>query len=243
MALPRNPMYTHKTIRDLCLHRPFMAGLAVAVILSVTTAAAATAQEYREFHLGSSLAEIVDLTKSRVTDIKVLHERPALMQSLEWRPRYTAGRTVPDTDPVREITFSFIDDKLFMISASYEPRLVEGLKDADLVAAVSASYGAPTPTPVSARAMNRGEPDERVVAAWDDEDVQVRLIRSQFAGYRLVVSSASLATAAQTATAAAVVTDREEAPARETARRKAEAAAVRAAEDKARDENNAGFTP
>jgi hypothetical protein len=242
MALPRNLMTTHK-IRYLSLYRPLLAGWVLVSALSVMTSAAATAQDYREFRLGSTLAEVSAITKSSATDIKVTHQRPALLQTIEWRPRYTAGRTVPDTDPVREITFSFIDDKLFMIAASYEPRLVVGLTDADFIAAVSATYGQPMASPTRPRAADLSEPDAQVIAAWDEEEVQVRLIRTQFYGYRLVVSSTTLEIAARAATAAAVVTDRQEAPARDAARRTAEIAAARAADEKARDENKAGFTP
>ena len=81
---------------------------------------------------------------SRSTDVKTIHQRPSVLQELEWRlSRWNVGTLEPSTDPVGQITFGFLDDHLYRIVADYQRERTEGLTDADMIAAISASYGAP----------------------------------------------------------------------------------------------------
>ena len=41
---------------------------------------------YRDFRLASNLASVSTLTGMAATDVKTIHQRPAVMQELEWRP-------------------------------------------------------------------------------------------------------------------------------------------------------------
>ena len=83
--------------------------------------------------------------------VKVIHQRPALIQELAWRPQYAIGRPVGRVEAAQEVTFRFHDDQLFSITVVYDARLVEGLTNADLIDAVSAVYGPATLTPAASQ--------------------------------------------------------------------------------------------
>ena len=82
------------------------------------------------------------------------------------------------------------------------------------------------------------------VARWGDADYSVVLYRSSYAsGFRMIVTSVRLDALARTAEAEAVRLDERDAPRREIARQKKEADDKRAAQEKARLANKAGFRP
>jgi hypothetical protein len=111
-------------------------------------AAPATAEDlgtYREFSLGSSVQTVVGLTGAHLSDLKTVHQRPAVLQELTWRPRYSAGRTLPDVDPVREMVFDFHDDRLYRITVYYDRARTAGLTSEDLIGALRGEYGSPLP--------------------------------------------------------------------------------------------------
>jgi hypothetical protein len=55
--------------------------------------------------------------------------------------------TLPSTDPVQQIGFSFYNDRLFRIVVDYDRDRTEGMTDADMVEAISAVYGVPALEP------------------------------------------------------------------------------------------------
>jgi hypothetical protein len=75
------------------------------------------------------------------TAAKVLHARPAAIVELEWRPRYSSRGESPQTDPVDTMLFRFYDDQLYTIIVDYDRRRTEGMSAADMIAAVSETYG------------------------------------------------------------------------------------------------------
>jgi len=50
------------------------------------SAAAAELGTYRQFSLGTSVADTVSQARAMERDVKVQHARPALLQELSWRP-------------------------------------------------------------------------------------------------------------------------------------------------------------
>ena len=50
-----------------------------------------------------------------VSEAKVIHERPAVIQELEWPIWLVSSFSSPQKDPVRTILFSFYNGKLFRI--------------------------------------------------------------------------------------------------------------------------------
>ena len=62
----------------------------------VLCGSAATAQDfgrYREFELGSAVATVSMRTGVPESELKSIHQRPAVIQELTWRPSYSARRS------------------------------------------------------------------------------------------------------------------------------------------------------
>ena len=227
-------MISNKRLFALCL-----------VFMFVHVGAAQEPYRYREFQLGSDLASVQKLTGPSSSGAKVIHARPAVMKDLEWRPRYYAGGA-PLTDPVDLMLFRFYDDQLFMVVVDYDRRRTEGLSAADMIAAVSGTYGPVSQVPsrrLGTPTVQYGFPDTPL-AVWGNAEYSVTLFRVTYPeSFRLVVASTRLENLARTASAAAVRLDKEEAPQREIDRQKNEASDLAAAQEKAKVENKAQFKP
>jgi hypothetical protein len=201
---------------------------------------------YREYQLGSGLASIVKLTGAAPSGAKTIHSRPAMMQDLEWRPRYSASGVSPQADPVGMMLFRFYDDQLFSIVIDYDRKRTEGMSAADMVAAISATYGPVAQVPsrrLGSATPQYGFPDTPL-GVWGTSDYSLTLFRVAYPeSFRLVVALTRLEDLARVASAEAVRLDKNEAPQRELDRQKKEASDVAAAKDKASSENKAQFKP
>jgi len=220
--------------------------LCLFILLSTQAPSAQEAFRYRDFQLGSNVASIAKLTGSSSSGAKTIHTRPALMQDLEYRPRSYAGGAAPAVDPVDLMLFRFYDDQLFMVVVNYDRRRTEGMSPADMIAAVSGTYGPVSEVPsrrLGTPTTQYGFPDTPL-AVWGSAEYSITLLRVPYPeSFRLVVASTRLENLAHTATAAAVQLDKAEAPQREIARQKTEASALAAAQEKAKSENKAQFKP
>lgn len=221
-----------------------LATTACAVLLAVASVSAAELGEYRDFRLGSSTAAVVKASGSLGRDVKTLHSRPALLQEMGWRAPYAAAKAPAAVDPVGSMVFSFVDDQLYRIVVQYAPSRIEGLTTVDMVAALTATYGPPAPRSARPRggddALNATVP----AAQWRSGDSMVTLQHYQYSGgYELVIASLSLERLASKAQASALVLDAREAPAREAAVRKQEAAAAAEEAEKTRLKNREAFRP
>jgi hypothetical protein len=217
-------------------------------VLCASEVAAQDFGRYREFELGSAVAAVSTLTGVAGSELKAIHQRPAVIQELTWRPGYGARRPVAtDTESVEQMVFDFYDDRLFRVTVDYDRKQTEGLIDADMIDAISAVYGSPVVPIVSKRkqAPTMGDDVGTPVAEWGNAGNSVRLHRlsSYATTFRLVITAESMATLARTAAARAVVLDAREAPQREAAREKKEADDRRVGEEKARLANRATFRP
>lgn len=208
--------------------------------------AAADPGTYREFRLGAATADVIARAGATPRDVKKLHERPALLEEMSWRPSYSTSRDSSDRDSVAGIVFSFVDDRLFKMAIDYDRSRTEGLTKDDMIAALTAVYGPRSTAPVSARP--RSELDSLdtpiVLARWRQGDTSITLQQSPYSGgFGLVMLSVPLEAIARKAQAVAVTIDAREAPAREAARAKAQAEAEKAAAEKTRTTNKAAFKP
>jgi hypothetical protein len=184
------------------------------LLLSITgPLTAADPATYRGFKLGSSTADVVALSRSTQDDVKKLHQRPAVLEELSWRPPYTVDRNSTARDSVAMIVFSFIDNQLFKMVINYDRSRTEGLTKDDLIDSLSAMYGPRSTAPAATSRRS----------SIDSLDAPTALARK--------------------AQATAVTLDAVEAPQREAARAKAQAQAERAAADRTRTANKAAFTP
>jgi len=203
---------------------------------------------YRDVPFGSSVASVVAVTRTGADAVKTLHQRPSLIQELQWRPQYALGRAVGGIDPAQQITFRFYDDQLFSITVVYEARLVQGLTNGDIIEAVSAVYGPATltaaaskgPVPAPSGAINAST----AIASWQSADYRFTLMREVYpATFRLIGVSKGLEPLAKAAETEAARLDKEDAPRREADRALAEAQRRAEAEDTTRTTNKTEFRP
>ena len=215
------------------------------VLLASWPVAAADLGTYREFKIGASTADVIAGTGAAERDVKTLHQRPALLQELSWRPRSAIGRNFTDRDSVATIVFSFIDNQLFRMAIDYDRSSTEGLTKEDMIASLSAMYGPrSTQRPVGSRPAFDSLDTPTVIALWQQGDASLTLNQSTYGGgFGLVITSSPLEVLARKAQATAVTMDAREAPAREAARAKEQADAARAAAEKTRTTNKATFKP
>jgi hypothetical protein len=221
----------------------------ISIILAMLSMPLIHAQDpssYRGFQLGMSLAAAAKQAKINPSEAKVIYQRPAVIQELEWRPEsfYISSTKA---DPVKEILFSFYNDNLYRIVVNYDQDRTEGLTDEDLTEGISAKYGTPT-TPVakiiSSPASQSYSDSENVIARWEDSQYSFNLFRFPYGSVPgMLVFSKRLDALAQVAIVEAIRLNTQEAPQREIDRQKKQDEDKNAAGQKVRPVNKAGFRP
>jgi hypothetical protein len=227
--------------------RTFATGALGIVLLTYGIEAQGVAQ-YRNFALGSNVATVANLTDVSALEAKTIHQRPALLQDLEWRPsRWIRGSMAESTDPVEHVVFSFYNDQLFRVVVDYSQNRTAGMTDADIIEAISTVYGPPATRPSGAvRVVPRVETERgSPLARWGDAVCAVVLYRSLSygEGFRLIVTESALDDLARKAAIQGARLDEQDAPRLEAARQKQQRDDRRAASDKARVANKAVFRP
>ena len=229
-----------------------VASVLIAGLVLVLTSAALQGQDarprYRAFILGSGLSSVAAQVVLPPSDATSVHVRPALIQTLTWRqPYFAAGSNAPQTDPVGQIVFGFYNDQLFRLVVDYDRQRTEGMTDADMIHALSETYGAMVKprTKTSAKVptqfdVESGEP----IGTWGTPEYSLVLFHLTFAGgFRVVVTSTELDALARSATALAIRLDQREAPQRAIDQQKKDDEDARASQEKARVTNKAAFRP
>ena len=235
-------------IQELALQpQPFLAGLTFqAELIQSPPAQAPDLSRYRDFRLGMTVAEVAKQTNMELTQVTVVHECPALIQQLDWQPLPSIDSSVA-ADPVEEITFSFYNDELFRMTVNYASERTEGMSEADLIKAISATYGAATrpsrKTTLTSLSLTDVSGD-RVIARWETPQYSISLVRSSSdASFGMLLLSKGLNSLARTAAAEGTRIEDREAPEKERARQKQQADDDRAAQAKAKLANQAAFRP
>ena len=95
---------------------------------------------YRGFQFGMDLNAAEKRAEIKPSDARLIHQRPAVIQDLSWRPPGIAG-SPGESDSVKDILLSFYNGKLFRIVANYDRYKTEGMTAEDLIGAVSATDG------------------------------------------------------------------------------------------------------
>jgi hypothetical protein len=223
-----------KTLRSLILYL-------VVLFLMAPLLRAQDLSKYRHFTLGMNLTNLLERTEQKMTDVKTIHGRPALIQELTWWPPNVSGTSLR-SDSVEQILFSFYNGELFKISVTYDRTSTEGLTEADMVKAISAKYGPATiAAPEIESAINdRYDAKQEPVASWEDAQYSSSLVRSSFNDVLgLVVFSKRANAQAELAIAEAVKLDEQEGPKRETERQKKQVDDL----EVARQKNQKSFRP
>ncbi len=195
----------------------------VMLLLSVPLLHGQDLSKYRSFTLGMSLADLSKQIDASPADVKVIHQRPALIEELRWWPRLSGYPSQPEA--IREVLFSFYDGKLYKIFVTYDDTATQGMSPEDMARAISAKYGTPTAPDARIGIPTDGYPTtEKVMGRWEDSRYSVNLFRSSFSStFGLVMFTKEVDAEAEAATRAAFQLEQQGAPQREADRVKKEA--------------------
>src|SRR5437870_1795540 len=201
--------------------------------------------KYRDFQFGMNLDSVAKQVKMKPADAKTRHDRPALLQTLEWDQILLSERAA-QIGSARSIRFDFYNGELSRMLVIYNPIETNGLTANDLIEAISTMYGTPT-TPghvVSVSTFTSYEDQEKVLARWDDAQYSYNLYRSSYGNtFGLVAFSKMLDLMMHNASREADRLDKLEAPAKEIEQQKKWADDTRAAQETARTVNKPKFQP
>jgi len=216
------------------------------VVLSVALVCAQDLSKYRNYELGMTLSKVVEQAGINVAQAKLIYERPAVIQELEWRPG-TSTASASSSDSVEEILFGFYNNQLYRIVIQYNQDNTEGLTEQDLIEAISAKYGKPTmpvATVISSSSSQSYADSEKVLACWDNQEYSINLFRFAYRStYGMLLFSKPLDILAKIAIVESMRLNVLEAPQREIERQKREDDQKLADGKKARTANKRNFHP
>ena len=202
---------------------------------------------YRDFQFGMTLLAVAKQANTKPSEARVIHERPAVIQELQWQPEGSPLGSSPAADSVREVLFTFYNGELFRMVVNYDRYRTEGLTDEDMIGAISTKYGAatrPAATIIVFSSFQVYNDTEKVIARWENPQYSINLFRSSYQPtFGMLVFSKQLDALAQTAIVEANRLDGLAAPQREMELQKQQDEKDRAAQEKARLVNKASFRP
>jgi hypothetical protein len=201
---------------------------------------------YRNYHLGMNLAAVAEQADMKGSEARLISERPAVIQELEWRPENSYNSSA-QADPVSQIRFVFYGDELYRISVSYDHDRTNGLTNDDLIESISVKYGTPTNPAETIDIYSSSylySQDEQVIARWEDSRYSYNLFRSSYRSTPgMLILSKRLELIAQAAIVEANRLDAQEAPQREVDLKRKQAEENHTAGQKVRPANKANFLP
>jgi hypothetical protein len=213
--------------------------LLLAVVLSPLVSGA-DLSTYRGFQFGMTLNAAVKHSGMDLSEVTTIHQRPARIQELTWKPGRFAGAD-RDTDPVQQVLLSFYDGQLSRMVVDYDGDRTSGLTPEDMLEAISARYGAAS-RPIAETLLPSASLREgvKVVARWEDADYSLDLVQSPYGSkFGLIAVSKRLDGLAQAAIATGTQLDEREAPQRQ----RAEELSAQSMLNKARLANKPHFRP
>ena len=222
--------------------------LATAVLCAVLFSSLSAAQDlakYRDFQFGMSPESVAKQTHMSVSDAKTVHQRPAMIQTLQWDQLGYFDRSAK-ADSLRSIRFDFYNGELSKMVMIYDPAGTEGLTTEDMIDAISELYG-PATKPERTIAVSTSavyEDNQKVLACWEDAQYSYNLFRSSYGNaFGLVAFSKKLDLMASESRREADRLDKLEAPAKELVRLMRQEEDKRAAQEKARLITKPKFRP
>jgi hypothetical protein len=194
---------------------------------------------YRGIKFGTAIDVVAKQADTNRTDIRTVHNRPALIQELDWRPRPAV-----QSDPVKEGLLSFFDGQLYRIIVTYDSYRVEGMTADDVIEAVSATYGKATKPADSIAYRSIYGDIAPVIARWEDSGYAYNLVRTgDLSSFVLILYSKRLYRLAEAAIAESIRIEAREAPQREMENQKMREEEERVLLRKARSVNKPNFKP
>ena len=231
---------------DACQSRILCAALGVTMLIGglCPGLGAADFSHYRGLQFGMNLGAAAKEAGTQPADAKLIHQRPASIQEMEWQPRRSVLIGPANADPVKQGVLYFFNGELFRIIVTYDRYRIEGLTAEDMIEGISATYGPATrPTAGIAFHSNYAEV-ANVLARWEDPEYSYNLVRTgDQSSFAMVLYSKRLDALAQAAIVEAVRLDAQEAPQRELEKQKDQAERDRLVREKARSENKPNFRP
>ncbi len=198
----------------------------VVILLSISQVHAQDLSTYRNFSFGMTVADLCKQIDQNPATAAVLHERPALIQELTFWPPQPYSSLRP-AEPLEQILFSFYNGALYRMLMTYDTSATKGLTDEDMIRVVSAKYGNATrPDAVVNFPTNPSyKTTEKVLARWEDSQYSLNLFRSSGSDtFAIVMFNKQLDAQAGVSIAESVKLEQEEAPQKEAARVKKDAA-------------------
>ena len=194
---------------------------------------------YRGMQFGMSISAAAKQAGTNPTEAKTVHQRPAVIQEMEWQPRSPVL-----TDPVKEALLCFFNGELFRIVVSYDRYKIEGMTAEDMVAAISLSYGEATRPKGEITYHSNYAEVALVIARWEGSEYSYDLVRTgDQSSFAMVLYSKPLDALAQASIVEAIRLEAQEAPQREIEKQKKRAEEERMVLDKARSVNKPNFRP
>lgn len=199
---------------------------------------------YRGLQFGMTLPEAAKQAGTKLADARTVHQRPAVIQELDWQPRPPVLADPIKADPVRDGLLCFFNGELFRIVVTYDRYKVEGMTAEDMIEGISAIYGTAT-RPTAEIGYHSDYSDvARVIARWEDPQYSYNLIKSGDGhSFAMVLYSKRVDALAQAAIAEAIRLDKQEAPQRELAKQKKRDEEEHLLLEKARSANKPNFRP
>jgi hypothetical protein len=220
-------------------------GLLQAVPVAAPAVGAPDLSRYRDFQFGETLREVAKQAGLAPSAAKLIHERPAVIQELEWPLWLASSFSSPQMDPVRSILFSFYNGELFRVVVSYDRDETIGLTLDDMIGAISARYGPASKAASSEITFSSTQvynDSEAVIARWEDSQYSFNLYRSNYQPtFGMIAFSKRMDAQSRAATTEAIRLDAQEAPQREIQRQQREDDANRELLEKARQANKSNF--
>jgi hypothetical protein len=216
---------------------------AVSLAFSAASLCAEDLARYRDYRLERELPEILKQLGKTARDVRMVHQRPALIQELRWQAS-SAPPASGSVETVKEIQFSFYNGVLYRMVVVYDRNRTQGLNTEDMIAALSGAYGTASKSAAELVFPTMYNETVGVLARWENAESCVNLVQSGYhPTYGLVLFSRRVDALAQADVLRAVALDDQEAPLREKRRQKSEAEATRLELEKAREANKGSFRP
>ena len=199
---------------------------------------------YRGLQFGVTLPEAAKQAGTKLADARTVHQRPAVIQELDWQPRPPVLADPVKADPVKGGLLCFFNGELFRIVVTYDRYKVEGMTAEDMIEGISAIYGTATRPTAEIRYHSDYGDVARVIARWEDPQYSYNLIKSGDGhSFAMVLYSKRVDALAQAAIAEAIRLDKQEAPQRELTEQKKRDEEEHVLLEKARSANKPNFRP
>lgn len=199
---------------------------------------------YRGFQFGMSLPAAAKQAGMNSSEATILHQHPALIQQLDWRPRWSLQANQAQADPVEDGLMSFYNGELFRIVVTYDRYRIAGITAEDVIDAISGTYGTATRPTAQVEYHSAYGETAQVIARWEDPEYSYNLVQSgNGSSYAVVLYFKQLNSTAQAAIVEAVRLEAQQAPQQEIDKQKKRNDDDRLALEKARSANKPNFRP